>query len=36
MHTFHKKLTDAAELIGGDGLSGPEHAKRVRADKAGN
>ena len=31
MVSFHKKLSAAGELVGAEGLSGPDQAKRVRA-----
>jgi hypothetical protein len=31
MNTFNKKLESAGELVGCEGLSGPDQAKRVRA-----
>ena len=31
MKRFNQKLSDAGELVGGEGLSGPDQAKRVRA-----
>jgi hypothetical protein len=33
MHSFNKELTDAGELVGGEGLAPPGEAKRVRAAK---
>jgi hypothetical protein len=35
MRTFSKKLADAGELAGAEGLSSPEQAKLVRAGKDG-
>jgi hypothetical protein len=35
MHRFNKELTDAGELVGGEGLAPPGEAKRVRAVKNG-
>ncbi|KFE71383.1 YciI family protein [Hyalangium minutum] len=35
MMQFSKKLTESGELVAGEGLSGPEQAKRVRAGKDG-
>ena len=35
MKRFNKELTEAGELVGAQGLSGPEEARIVRADKAG-
>ena len=35
MHGFNKELTDAGELVDAQGLSGPEEARIVRADKSG-
>ena len=35
MHRFNKELTDAGELVGAEGLSGPNEAKVVRAGKNG-
>src|SRR4029079_11277080 len=35
MGTFAKKLTDAGELVGAEGLAGPDQAKLVRAGKDG-
>lgn len=35
MHEFNRTLRDAGEWVLGEGLSGPEQAKLVRADKNG-
>ena len=35
MRTFAQKLGDAGELVAAEGLSGPDQAKRVRADNDG-
>ena len=35
MQEFTKKLADAGELVGAEGLASPEQAKRVRAAKDG-
>ena len=35
MHTFTKKLIDAGELVGAEGLASPEQAKLVRAGRDG-
>ena len=35
MHRFNKELTDAGELVGGEGLTPPGEAKLVRAGKDG-
>jgi hypothetical protein len=35
MHRFNKELTDAGELVGGEGLAAPGEAKLVRAGKDG-
>lgn len=35
MEAFSKKLTEAGELVGGEGLASPEQAKLVRAGKDG-
>lgn len=35
MHSFSKKLTSAGELVGGEGLAGPDQAKLVRAGSDG-
>jgi hypothetical protein len=35
MMNFAKKLSEAGELVGAEGLSGPDQAKRVRADANG-
>jgi len=35
MHSFNKDLTEAGEFVLGEGLSGPDQAKRVRADEKG-
>lgn len=35
MHSFNKDLTEAGEFVLGEGLSGPDQAKRVRADDKG-
>lgn len=35
MKAFAQKLTAAGELVGAEGLSGPDQAKLVRADKEG-
>ena len=35
MQAFTKKLRDAGELVGGEGLASPEQAKLVRAGKDG-
>ena len=35
MQEFTKKLADAGELVGAEGLASPEQAKRVRAGKNG-
>ncbi len=35
MQAFTKKLMDAGELVGGEGLASPEEAKLVRAGKDG-
>jgi len=35
MKRFNKELTEAGELVDAQGLSGPEEARIVRADKAG-
>lgn len=35
MRTFSKKLADAGELAGAEGLSGPDQARRVRAGNDG-
>ena len=35
MEAFTKKLVDAGELVGAEGLAAPEQAKRVRAGKDG-
>jgi hypothetical protein len=35
MRNFNKKLTAAGELVGAEGLSGPDQAKLVRAGKDG-
>src|SRR5436190_1123688 len=35
MMSFAKKLSEAGELVGAEGLSGPDQAKRVRAGKDG-
>ena len=35
MHRFNKELSDAGELVGGEGLAAPGEAKLVRAGKNG-
>lgn len=35
MHSFNKELTEAGEFVAGEGLAGPDQAKRVRADDKG-
>jgi hypothetical protein len=35
MKGFSKKLADSGELVSGEGLAGPDQAKRVRAGKDG-
>jgi hypothetical protein len=35
MHRFNKELKEAGELVGAEGLAGPEAARVVRAGKAG-
>jgi hypothetical protein len=35
MRTFGKKLGDSGELVGAEGLAGPDQAKRVRAGNDG-
>lgn len=35
MHRFNKELTEAGELVGGEGLAAPGEAKVVRAGKNG-
>lgn len=35
MLNFHRELKEAGELVGAEGLAGPEEARVVRADKAG-
>lgn len=35
MHSFNRELTEAGEFVAGEGLSGPDQAKRVRADAKG-
>jgi hypothetical protein len=35
MHQFNKELTEAGELVGAEGLAGPEQARVVRAGKRG-
>jgi hypothetical protein len=35
MHQFNKELTEAGELVGAEGLAGPEQARVVRASKGG-
>jgi hypothetical protein len=35
MKSFGKKLSDSGELVAGEGLAGPDQAKRVRAGKDG-
>ena len=35
MHRFNKELKEAGELVGAEGLAGPEQARVVRAKKGG-
>ncbi|MFI5184962.1 MAG: YciI family protein [Vicinamibacteria bacterium] len=35
MHRFNKELAESGELVGAEGLSGPDQAKVVRATKGG-
>jgi hypothetical protein len=35
MRSFAKKLSESGELVGAEGLAGPDQAKRVRAGKDG-
>jgi hypothetical protein len=35
MHRFNKELREAGELVGAEGLAGPEQARAVRAGKGG-
>jgi hypothetical protein len=35
MHEFNKELAEAGELVGAEGLAGPEQARVVRASKGG-
>lgn len=35
MHEFNAKLTESGEWVAGEGLTGPDQAKRVRADENG-
>jgi hypothetical protein len=35
MKSFHKKLSEGGELVGAEGLAGPDQAKLVRAGKDG-
>ena len=36
MISFNQQLTDSGELVGGEGLSGPDQAKLVRANADGS